>query len=80
VDADFLYDVKGDVLQGLAIAEEPDEPDAKDPAEGDLRQALDECQGKMGVAARQLGLSRQKLYRLMKQAGLEPNDFRPTGR
>jgi DNA-binding NtrC family response regulator len=31
VDADFLYDVKGDILQGLAIAEEPDEPDAKDP-------------------------------------------------
>ena len=48
--------------------------------EAGLRRALGEARGNLAVAARSLGISRQKLYRWLSQAGLDADSFRRTFR
>jgi transcriptional regulator with GAF, ATPase, and Fis domain len=40
---------------------------------GTIEQALERAQGVVAQAARELGLSRQALYRRMEKLGLRPN-------
>jgi transcriptional regulator with GAF, ATPase, and Fis domain len=93
LDLDFLRETKPELLE--APAQEParthdlsdeatsTEADLAMPAsvdEASLRRVLESAQGNLAVAARELGISRQKLYRWLNQAGLDPAAFRRTFR
>jgi DNA-binding NtrC family response regulator len=74
LDADFLFGVRPELFE--AGTEDDDVDEAPEAGLVELKRALEESEGKMAVAARRLGFSRQKLYRLMKAAGMNPSDFR----
>jgi DNA-binding NtrC family response regulator len=75
LDADFLFGVRPELFQSDA-ADEDEKVDPPEMGSTELTRALAQSGGKMAVAARDLGISRQSLYRLMKKAGLSPDDYR----
>lgn len=74
LDGDLLFELRPELFESDEEPERAATPPVASMTE--LKRALEESGGKIAVAAERLGLSRQKLYRLMKAAGLDPADFR----
>jgi transcriptional regulator with GAF, ATPase, and Fis domain len=87
LDLEFLRRAKPELLRASAgpapASEAPGASEARAASEStrdvdalQLTRALEEAGGNLAVAARKLGVSRQKLYRWMERAGVEAKTFR----
>ena len=82
---ELLEAPEDDALEGAGgaaggVSEEGASSESRAVGEADLRRVLAEAEGNLAVAARELGISRQKLYRWLSQAGLDPHSFRRSFR
>jgi DNA-binding NtrC family response regulator len=72
-----ITDHRGKLRSSSTAEPTPDAtPPARDPTQAEIEAALQQTQGRVRTAARQLGIERRKLYRLCERFGIALEDHR----